>query len=207
MSYSVLVYDKLPFIRDVFEDALLKKHPKASFCFVETFDEFLNQLLNFKFNLIIYDFTNEKDEIFQIKSAVFSIFFYDNNLVFNSDSYMDFIQKKIYLSNLIFLNKSDVKMDSTILVNDLVYINLSDSLCFELFVSIYAKGNNILSTRELECTLLLMEGLSNVEIAQKTSLSTTAISTFKKRILYKSKSKNIVELTRLLNYMDHLLIK
>ncbi len=56
-----------------------------------------------------------------------------------------------------------------------------------------------LSSRELECAKLLMKGKSNIEIARKLSLSATTVSTYKKRVLQKTKAKNIVELTMLFN--------
>lgn len=56
-----------------------------------------------------------------------------------------------------------------------------------------------LSSRELECAKLLIKGKSNIEIARKLSLSATTVSTYKKRVLQKTKVKNIVELTMWFN--------
>ncbi|MBC5834524.1 helix-turn-helix transcriptional regulator [Flavobacterium sp. F372] len=64
-----------------------------------------------------------------------------------------------------------------------------------------------LSSRELECTKLLMRGKSNVEIAKKLSLSATTVSTYKKRVLQKTKTKNIVELTKLFSKEPNIFFK
>lgn len=64
-----------------------------------------------------------------------------------------------------------------------------------------------LSSREFECTKLLMKGKSNTEIAKKLSLSATTVSTYKKRVLQKTKTKNIVELTKLFSKEQNIFFK
>ncbi len=64
-----------------------------------------------------------------------------------------------------------------------------------------------LSARELECAKLLIKGKSNTEIAKKLALSATTVSTYKKRILQKTKTKNILEFAKLIQKQPKVLKK
>jgi DNA-binding NarL/FixJ family response regulator len=58
---------------------------------------------------------------------------------------------------------------------------------------------NKLSKREYQITLMLVKGISNVEISKYLNLSMSTISTYKKRILLKTETENLIELSSFYN--------
>jgi DNA-binding CsgD family transcriptional regulator len=96
---------------------------------------------------------------------------------------------------MLLFSKEELKLELDYSLNsDIKSLNFSSNSNYSIVRIIEG-----LSSRELECTKLLMKGKSNVEITRKLSLSATTVSTYKKRVLQKTKTKNIVELTKLFN--------
>ena len=60
-----------------------------------------------------------------------------------------------------------------------------------------------LSKREVECAILLMKGYKVNEISKKLSLAKNTISTYKMRILKKTNTSNIVDLTKSLYNLEN----
>lgn len=54
-----------------------------------------------------------------------------------------------------------------------------------------------LSSREYEIALMMINGVSNIKIGDKLNLASTTISTYKRRILEKTKTSNIIEVSKL----------
>lgn len=57
-----------------------------------------------------------------------------------------------------------------------------------------------LSHREHQVAILITQGYSNTMISEELGLAMTTVSTYKKRILEKSRTKNSIELSRILNF-------
>lgn len=58
---------------------------------------------------------------------------------------------------------------------------------------------NKLSKREYQIARMLVKGISNLEISKDLSLSMSTISTYKKRILLKTETENLIELSSFYN--------
>jgi len=58
---------------------------------------------------------------------------------------------------------------------------------------------NKLSKREYQIARMLVKGISNLEISKDLSLSMSTISTYKKRILLKTETENLIELSNFYN--------
>lgn len=56
---------------------------------------------------------------------------------------------------------------------------------------LYIENNAMLSDRELEVLELLLHGLSNKDVAEKLNLSYHTVTTHRRNIMKKTKSKNI----------------
>jgi len=62
-----------------------------------------------------------------------------------------------------------------------------------------SKISNVLSPREYEVAMLMVNGYSTKKIAEKLNIVSTTISTYKKRIFEKTKSSNIIEIAKILD--------
>jgi two-component system response regulator EvgA len=58
---------------------------------------------------------------------------------------------------------------------------------------------NKLSKREFQIARMLVKGISNLEISRDLNLSMSTISTYKKRILLKTETENLIELSSFYN--------
>ncbi len=61
-----------------------------------------------------------------------------------------------------------------------------------------------LSSREYELALLLISGATGIEIANKLKIATTTVSTYKRRILIKTSTKNILQLEKVFKGRNNL---
>lgn len=68
---------------------------------------------------------------------------------------------------------------------------------FKVNKSVQVSLIDSLSSREYEVASMMMKGCSNSMICQKLNLASTTISTYKKRILEKTNTSNIIEFSRL----------
>jgi DNA-binding NarL/FixJ family response regulator len=58
---------------------------------------------------------------------------------------------------------------------------------------------NKLSSREYEIALMMVRGDTNTTISRDMNLATSTVSTYKKRLLEKTKTANIIEFSKLFN--------
>ncbi|MEI7509403.1 MAG: LuxR C-terminal-related transcriptional regulator [Flavobacterium sp.] len=64
----------------------------------------------------------------------------------------------------------------------------------------------LLSERELEVALLLVNGMSITKISEKKNLAKTTISTYKKRIFEKTNVKNIIHMSELFKRQNNIIL-
>lgn len=64
----------------------------------------------------------------------------------------------------------------------------------------------LLSERELEVALLLINGMSITKISEKKNLAKTTISTYKKRIFEKTNVKNIIHMSELFKRQNNIVL-
>ena len=64
----------------------------------------------------------------------------------------------------------------------------------------------LLSERELEIALLLVNGMSVTKISEKKNLAKTTISTYKKRIFEKTKVNNIIHMSELFKRQNNIIL-
>lgn len=202
MSYNVLIYNKTFFIRKSVIEGVLEQFPKALLCFAESFDDFLLLFLKNEYNLIVADIELEKIDVLNLVAVLTKISASYSKFVIIYDCDVEIFEKMVLPDNIIFLNKKSKNLFEKIKVlvrNDYV-IDLKEQSSKNKYIGDFFFNELVaLSKRELECAKLLMNGFSNVIISRKLSISVTTVSTYKKRILQKTKTNNIVELTRLLS--------
>lgn len=211
MTYSILIYDEAEFLRTSLELIISKEHPRAIIYVANNTEELHELSAILSFDLAILDIKHKGIEEFSIIRKLklnqpdIRILIYTLNNEFNfvelcfakgvngvlhKNSKLDKLFKAI---NLLLRGENyfsePVKIRSILKKQNKVY---------------YFKKNilNRLSTRELEVARMLVNGLSNTEIKEKLQLTTSTVSTFKKRLFLKTNVNNIIELSKLFQNME-----
>ena len=204
---SVLIFDALPIVRKSLEIIFKSHEDDIDVYVVKTIKELeeITQIL--VFNAIIMDINVNDEKHFylikkinkqhpQTKMLIFSMldteqyryrcFRYGASGFLNKmTSEEDIVRavKLLMVENKYF--KNDIKIRPT---------ELSSYKVRKMKVQNYK-----LSIRELQIAELLVKGIANIEICKQLNLAPTTISTYKKRILLKTNSKNTVELSSIFN--------
>lgn len=143
-------------------------------------------LCNYKYDLMIFDVCMQSEFNFIV-----------NNLNKNEKALL--LVENIEISKLVdFKNITLLSRNST---NVEILKSIRAILRKKKLSDIYKVTKTIeqkekLSKREVECAILLMKGYKVNEISKKLSLALSTICTYKKRILKKTNTRNIVELTK-----------
>lgn len=203
MEFSFLIYDRFPVIRKGLSSIVSKEKPNSLVLISNTLEVFFEQLMTAKINLIIADITSEEIEVFELINLIIPFLNNENRFIFLVDDSLGFYDRKCKLISpyIIVLDKNSNE--------DIIRKKISDCYFHIEIIKLIKKNNcekyfdikvdKTLSKRELECAILMIAGYSNIEIAKSLSLSYTTISTYKKRVLQKTKTKNIVELISFFN--------
>lgn len=195
MGYKVLIYSSYPIVRVALSMFVKKNYINSNVTFLSSIDQLFKKEFKNYFDLLIIDTINESElEMILSKSIFFNkelkvIFFTDDSVLKTNNNFQNFIyldkdsdeEKIINCLNTIFKKKKNYK-------------NVTNTI----------KNNNVLSKREIECAILLMKGYSINQISKKLSLALSTVSTYKMRILKKTKTNNLVELTKSLYKLENL---
>ena len=193
MSCKVLIYSKYPLVEMGLSLFVANKISKIQISKTNNLD-FLSS--NQKYDLMIFDMfiqsefdlivnnlkaLNKKDKVLLI--------------VENID-----VSKLIGLQNITFLSRNSTEVE--ILKNIRTLLRKKKlSTSYRITKTIEQKEK--LSKREVECAILLMKGYKVNEISKKLSLAKNTISTYKMRILKKTNTSNIVDLTKSLYNLEN----
>jgi two-component system response regulator EvgA len=197
MSCKVLIYSKYPLVEMGLSLFVANKISKIQISKTNNLD-FLSS--NQKYDLMIFDMflqsefdlivnnlkaLNKKDKVLLI--------------VENID-----VSKLTGLQNITFLSRNSTEVEILKSIRTLLR-KKKLSTSYKITKSIEQKEK--LSKREIECAILLMKGYKVNEISKKLSLAINTISTYKMRILKKTNTSNIVDLTKSLYNLENTAFK
>lgn len=189
MKISIMVYDKYPVCSIALSTIIKDKFPKSIVKKIDLIDDFFQVKYKDNFDLIILDLQDQLNVNSLLKQI--RIVNINSKIIFFTDD-LSFSPEMIYgIDNIQFLGKnSNINKILSILEFvsknkvELSFINRKDKI-------------KSLSSRELECATLLMNGYTVSQIAKKLSLALSTVSTLKSRIFKKTEVNNLVELTKL----------
>ncbi len=206
MTYSIAVYDQYEIFRRALESILKNSYPDSFIFTASSLDELKEVSKIVSFDLLILDIIVGKANKF---SFIKDIRFNDSAIkilifTFNKDD--SYKEKCIKYGASGIMNK------------DCKEVNISCAICYywvkRMFLlrilkkaqkrKNYLKDlkNKIfraLSSREFELAELLIEGNSNLMIANKMNIASSTVSTLKKRIFLKTRTSNVIQLAEIFN--------
>ena len=193
MSCKVLIYSKYPLVEMGLSLFVANKISEIQISKTNNLDFLLS---NDKYDLMIFDMfmqsefdlivnnlkaLNKKDKVLLI--------------VENID-----VSKLTGLQNITFLSRNSTEVEILKSIRTLLR-KKKLSTSYRITKTIEQKEK--LSKREVECAILLMKGYKVNEISKKLSLAKNTISTYKMRILKKTNTSNIVDLTKSLYNLEN----
>lgn len=194
MSCKVLIYSKYPLVEMGLSLFVANKISKIQISKTNNLD-FLSS--NQKYDLMIFDMfmqsefdlivnnlkaLNKKDKVLL--------------LVENID-----VSKLTGLQNITFLSRNSTEVEILKSIRTLLR-KKKISARYKITKTIEQKEK--LSKREVECAILLMKGYKVNEISKKLSLAKSTICTYKMRILKKTNTNNLVDLTKSLYNLENI---
>lgn len=191
MQFNVFIYSCFPIVRISLELFVKNNISNANITTFNSIDELLETEFKNNFQLLLIDTIHESEL----------------NMIYNCENLIKKKEKIIFFTETDFLkNKKftylDKSSDEKKIMNCLYSILDYNSNYKEVTKTV--KKNKKLSKREVECAILLMKGYTVNQISKKLSLALTTISTYKMRILKKTNTNNIVELTKSLYNLENI---
>jgi two-component system response regulator EvgA len=197
MSCKVLIYSKYPLVEMGLSLFLAYKISKIQISKINNLDFLLS---DDKYDLMIFDMfmqsefdlivnnlktLNKKDKVLLI--------------VENID-----VSKLTGLQNITFLSRNSTEVE---ILKSIRTLLRKKKLSTSYRITKTIEQEEKLSKREVECAILLMKGYKVNEISKKLSLAKNTISTYKMRILKKTNTSNIVDLTKSLYNLENTAFK
>lgn len=194
MSCKVLIYSKYPLVEMGLSLFVANKISKIQISKTNNLD-FLSS--NQKYDLMIFDMfiqsefdlivnnlkaLNKKDKVLLI--------------VENID-----VSKLIGLQNITFLSRNSTEVE---ILKSIRTLLRKKKLTASYKITKTIEKKEKLSKREVECAILLMKGYKVNEISKKLSLAKSTICTYKMRILKKTNTNNLVDLTKSLYNLENI---
>jgi DNA-binding NarL/FixJ family response regulator len=197
MSCKVLIYSKYPLVEMGLSLFVANKISKIQISKTNNLDFLLS---DDKYDLMIFDMfmqsefdlivnnlkaLNKKDKVLLI--------------VENID-----VSKLTGLQNITFLSRNSTEVE---ILKSIRTLLRKKKLSTSYRITKTIEQEEKLSKREVECAILLMKGYKVNEISKKLSLAKNTISTYKMRILKKTNTSNIVDLTKSLYNLENTAFK
>lgn len=114
------------------------------------------------------------------------------------------VSKLTGLQNITFLSRNSTEVE---ILKSIRTLLRKKKLSTNYRITKTIEQKEKLSKREVECAILLMKGYKVNEISKKLSLAKNTISTYKMRILKKTNTSNIVDLTKSLYNLENTAFK
>lgn len=194
MSCKVLIYSKYPLVEMGLSLFVANKISKIKISKTNNLD-FLSS--NQKYDLMIFDMflQSEFDLIVNNLKAL------DKKdkvllIVENID-----VSKLIGLQNITFLSRNSTEVE---ILKSIRTLLRKKKLTASYKITKTIEQKEKLSKREVECAILLMKGYKVNEISKKLSLAKSTICTYKMRILKKTNTNNLVDLTKSLYNLENI---
>ena len=194
MSCKVLIYSKYPLVEMGLSLFVANKISKIQISKTNNLDFLLS---NDKYDLMIFDMfmqsefdlivnnlkaLNKKDKVLLI--------------VENID-----VSKLTGLQNITFLSRNSSEVE---ILKSIRTLLRKKKLTASYKITKTIEQKEKLSKREVECAILLMKGYKVNEISKKLSLAKSTICTYKMRILKKTNTNNLVDLTKSLYNLENI---
>jgi DNA-binding NarL/FixJ family response regulator len=204
----VLIFDQSFFYSKTIRLILEEKFSITDVHIANSKDDVLELISISHFDLVILDINIKELEDFDLISVVKKKCSQAKILILSYLSDYSYINNCYRLGANFFLNKNCNEEKLNQILNLLLYSNdyftndvnliptqskpLNQFSERELFL-------NKLSKREFQIASMLVKGISNLEISKELCLSMSTISTYKKRILLKTETENLIELSSFYN--------
>jgi DNA-binding NarL/FixJ family response regulator len=194
MSCKVLIYSKYPLVEMGLSLFVANKISKIQISKTNNLDFLLS---DDKYDLMIFDMfmqsefdlivnnlkaLNKKDKVLLI--------------VENID-----VSKLTGLQNITFLSRNSTEVE---ILKSIRTLLRKKKLSTSYRITKTIEQEEKLSKREVECAILLMKGYKVNEISKKLSLAKSTICTYKMRILKKTNTNNLVDLTKSLYNLENI---
>ncbi|MFI0426711.1 MAG: DNA-binding response regulator [Flavobacterium sp.] len=199
MEYNILIYDQFPVIRKALGVIVKKNFQTSNVVIASDVDELFVMSMKIKFHLIFLDIINNDVDCIQLLKKI-RLTNRKCKIIIFSDTSLNIYKQKIEGVTLLDKNSSEQRIIQFIRLtllsdnyfsNELVLEGVHKSKESQTFL----QEIDTLSERELECAILLIQGFTVNEISKKLSLAISTVSTYKSRLLIKTKSKNVIELS------------
>lgn len=197
MSCKVLIYSKYPLVEMGLSLFVANKISEIQISKTNNLDFLLS---NDKYDLMIFDvcIQSEFDLIVNnlkaLNKKVKVLLIVENIDVF----------KLRGLQNITFLSRNSTEVE---ILKSIRTLLRKKKLSTSYRITKTIEQEEKLSKREVECAILLMKGYKVNEISKKLSLAKNTISTYKMRILKKTNTSNIVDLTKYLYNLENTAFK
>lgn len=211
MTYSILIYDEAEFLRTSLELIISKEHPRAIIYVANNTEELHELSAILSFDLAIIDIMHKGIEEFSIIRKLKINLPEIRILIYTFHDESSFMELCFIKGANGVLHKN-CDLDSLFRAINLLLrgenyftkpIKIKGILKKQNKIRHFKKNIlNSLSSRELEVAKMLVNGFSNTEIKEKLQLTTSTVSTFKKRLFLKTNVNNVIELSKLFQNME-----
>ncbi len=194
MSCKVLIYSKYPLVEMGLSLFVANKISKIQISKTNNLDFLMS---NQKYDLMIFDMFMQS-EFDLIVNNLKALDKKDKVLLIveNID-----VSKLIGLQNITFLSRNSTEVE---ILKSIRTLLRKKKLTASYKITKTIEQKEKLSKREVECAILLMKGYKVNEISKKLSLAKSTICTYKMRILKKTNTNNLVDLTKSLYNLENI---
>ncbi|MEC4049091.1 response regulator transcription factor [Flavobacterium sp. SUN046] len=203
---NILIFDALPIVRKSLEIILKAQDEELNVYVVNSIKELEDITQILVFSAIVMDINVDDEKHFYIIKKIHKQHPTTKMLVFSLIDTEQYRYRCFKYGASGFLNKNTSEEDIVRAVKLLMLENKyfkNDIKIRPVSVSSDSRKRKVqnykLSIREIQIAEMLVKGIANIEICKQLNLAPTTISTYKKRILLKTNSKNTVELSTTFN--------
>jgi DNA-binding NarL/FixJ family response regulator len=207
---KILIYDKLFFYGRGLHAVIKSNFTELEVILVFSPNIFLEECCKNVFDIVIFDFINDKTLSFQELKKIKKLQPNSKLFVMSEIDSVDFKTQcsKSHVDYLLSKDCSEVYLVAALKLalygNSYFTKNLRLNIPERKAMkkgSIEPKINNTLSPREYEVAMLMVKGYSTKNISEKLNIVSTTISTYKKRIFEKTNSSNIIDIAKILDVL------
>jgi two-component system response regulator EvgA len=197
---NILIYKSSFFFINTIKSKLKEKFLIKKFYIVNSTTEVNDLISSVVFDLIILDVNFESIDDYNLIKTIEKKKEINKLLILSSVKDDFFINRCRKLKTKFFLDKNCSEYDFNKVLRKIIIqdykVKSKRSKLADITLNLADKKSvKRLSKRETQIAHLLVNGVSNVEISKHLSLSMTTISTYKKRLLLKTETSNIIELS------------
>lgn len=186
MRYKVIIYSSCPLMVSGLTYIVQKKLPNVKVFKFYSLDFISIKESSLEFDLFFFD-VFQSNEIKYLSNQLSTFSKNKKGILF-----MDNLENSLHFTDFIYLNRNCNENEIAKCLHSICKI-VKPKIRYKK-VSKSFKFLNKFSRRELECANLFMKGYSVSQISKELSLKITTVSTYKMRLLKKTKTNNLVQL-------------